>query len=293
MTILYLLSIITLYVYRVDSNPFLPEKTYLSEQTGVCAGTSYELGCGTGNGSYVMKLDRLFLFLESEQEAFRCSANGICHLQMGGDGGYEITEEPLLRLFKSIQHNCQGRPVCSGTLPQYSDVKLDFAEGAYDHLCGWDNPEYLSQLNIKTTCQENGTIEELPPFEYMPPKEFSYAESTTEPLSTSDAKTEKASETTPDGQTVKGLGRCANSKQSKFDDLCRDSLSSNPNNLIDRRVIYIVVGVILGLGVLAGIIALIYLLRKKTTQPRSSSPTEHPLNEKVELPIDDSKLVKA
>ncbi|XP_067947762.1 uncharacterized protein [Watersipora subatra] len=264
MTILYLLSIITLYVYRVDSNPFLPEKTYLSEQTGVCAGTSYELGCGTGNGSYVMKLDRLFLFLESEQEAFRCSANGICHLQMGGDGGYEITEEPLLRLFKSIQHNCQGRPVCSGTLPQYSDVKLDFAEGAYDHLCGWDNPEYLSQLNIKTTCQENGTIEELPPFEYMPPKEFSYAESTTEPLSTSDAKTEKASETTPDGQTVK-----------------------------DRRVIYIVVGVILGLGVLAGIIALIYLLRKKTTQPRSSSPTEHPLNEKVELPIDDSKLVKA
>lgn len=49
----------------------------------VCSGKSYQLQCGTGDGTYVMSLQKLYLMLNTESEASGCQF-GICNFDMGG-----------------------------------------------------------------------------------------------------------------------------------------------------------------------------------------------------------------
>ena len=48
--------------------------------------------------------------------------------------------------------------MCTGTLPAYTDVEIPFSEGEFDHMCGWDGPEFLSQLNIVSRCVGKMTV---------------------------------------------------------------------------------------------------------------------------------------
>ncbi|KAF6036678.1 hypothetical protein EB796_005023 [Bugula neritina] len=248
------------------------EKNYVSQISAVCSGASYELGCGTGNGDKVMNVTKVILVMEAEAQAFACEDSQLCSLHLGGDDGDNVQEEAILNLVKSIHSNCQGKASCTGTLPAYQQVSATFPEGSYGGLCGWDSPEYLSQLSIVTKCVDADLVSTLPPYEYPPGGATTTKLSTTTTATTTTTTTTTAKPETTEKPVITTVGE-KGVKSSRIGSLQQPAIAG-------IAIAFIALGVVAGVAALVGVAILIYILYNNSSSgPASKAPsiTEYPL----------------